>query len=323
MLSEINRLFGRDFILGFFFPAIAFIAGSMGEMHAFNIGASWLSISKEDPLKDTTILALVTLSLSLLLMGTNRLVFRTLEGYWPFDIGSHVNHLQLWLFRRLSRRIAELRRDPSDKAAAKYNKLMEKQAMRFPSREDLILCTAFGNSVRAFEDYPRVMYGFESITGWSRISAVLPKEFQATLANMRGGTDMWVNLWFVSTVLTIEFIGIAFHNGSNNLPAHIFWIPATTIVLALLASRQARISAERWGEWVKASFDVFLPELCSKLGYKRLVNPKEEREFWLMFSQAITYRYPDSMDDLAELRINDACATKNPKDEGDNEEEDD
>ncbi|HUD66245.1 MAG TPA: hypothetical protein VMQ17_16780 [Candidatus Sulfotelmatobacter sp.] len=129
-----------------------------------------------------------------------------------------------------------------------------------------------------------------------------------------------MNLWFVSTVLTIEFIGIAFKNGSNNSPAHLFWIPATTIVLALLASRQARISAERWGEWVKASFDVFLPELCSKLGYKRPVSPKEEREFWLTFSQAITYRYPGSIDDLAERRINEPC-TKKPQ--GDNEGEDD
>mgnify|MGYP006193474647 CR=1 FL=1 len=58
------------------------------------------------------------------------------------------------------------------------------------------------------------------------------------------------------------------------------------------------MAAEQWGEWVKAAFDVFLPALCHKLGYKKPRTAEDERKFWLSFSQGTAYRYFDSLRDL-------------------------
>jgi len=75
--------------------------------------------------------------------------------------------------------------------------------------------TSFGNAVRAFEDYPRVLYGFESINGWSRLNAVIPKSYQDILGNKRAMTDFWVNVWFVSLLTIVEYsvVTIKEHRG--------------------------------------------------------------------------------------------------------------
>ena len=57
----------------------------------------------------------------------------------------------------------------------------------------------------------------------------------------------------------------------------------------------ARKAAEGWGEWVKASFDVFLPELRAKLGFSPPETMEQEQELWKGFSQAIIYRYPSAI----------------------------
>jgi hypothetical protein len=50
-------------------------------------------------------------------------------------------------------------------------------ANRFPPDRKDLLSTSFGNTVQAFEDYSRVMFDFESITGWSRLNTVVPQQF--------------------------------------------------------------------------------------------------------------------------------------------------
>ncbi len=175
---------------------------------------------------------------------------------------------------------------------------MYKAAVRFPAEERYVMCTAFGNSVSAFEDYPRTMYGFESINGWPRLNAVLPKDFREILGNMRAGTDLWVNIWFVGLLLTAEFLTMALWRSQWRHP----WIPAVSILVAVFASWQARIAAEGWGEWVKAAFDVFLPTLCSRLGYERGRDLEEEHRLWDTFSQAIVFRDPLSLQALADRR---------------------
>jgi hypothetical protein len=54
-------------------------------------------------------------------------------------------------------------------------------------------------------------------------------------------------------------------------------------------------AALEWGNYIKASFDVFLPELYKKLGFKYPLTRDEERENWMRFGQAIIYRYKSYM----------------------------
>jgi hypothetical protein len=183
---------------------------------------------------------------------------------------------------------------------AKRDALMKKAALNFPSKERLVLATSFGNTVRAFEDYPRVMYGFESIRGWSRLNAIMPKDFREAISNARSLTDLWANIWFLSLVIVGEFIFLAMRHSWSFWG---LWIPACAVLVAIFASWQARVAAEQWGECVKAGFDVFLPELCKKLGYKKPEDTMAEREFWYKLSQGILYRHPPSLDKLNTLRL--------------------
>lgn len=321
MLDEMSKIFGRDFTIGFFVPSLAFLAASIGVFHAFGMAQSY-TIDTVNPLKDVTFLALVTFVVAFCLMALNRIVFRTLEGYWPFELGRHLNYIQRLRFRRLHSRLKKLTKEKSEcqekgeefeklreRKVRERNKLMGNAAQRFPSKEGLVLPTAFGNTVRAFEDYPRVMYGFESINGWSRLNAVMATDFREAIASMRAITDLWVNLWFLSVLVMAEYLIIAGWS-SRFMDNSLIFVAGT--IAALLASRQARMAAEQWGEWVKAAFDVFLPDLCLKLGYKHPKNRETEHELWYTLSQAFVYRNAPSLGKLVSFREDSATELSGP-----------
>lgn len=317
MVEDVNKIFGRDFVIAFFVPSLAFLFVTIAYLHVSGRPISWLKINPDDPLKGSTFIALVTLTASFCLMSVNRLVIRTLEGYWIFDLGRSIRFIQTARFRWLQSRIETLTKEAirckeqkiTFTKRRKRNRLMLRAAQRFPSREDQILCTSFGNTFKAFEDYPRVMYGFESIQGWSRLNTILPKEFRETLSSTRSLTDFWANIWFLSLVFIAQYIVVEIlflgHTSDVRILLKAFpdaWFLYSAIVVAFVSSWQARIAAAQWGEWVKAAFDVFLPKLCTKLGYKRPLDIKAEREFWTKVSQAIVYRDPVSLEELTDLR---------------------
>jgi len=307
VLTEFNKIFGRDFIVAFFVPALIFIAANIGLLEIFKIRPVWLQINSADPLKDTTFLALIILVTSFCLMALSRLIFRALEGYWPFNLGIKLNFFQKRQYRALKKQLEELKAENEQcrKENTKfskiliYDRLMRRLALDYPSEEHMVRATAFGNTVSAFEDYPRVMYGFESITGWSRLNAVIPKEYREQIGSARALTDLWVNTWFVSLIFVIEYLAIISY---WNYELKFYWIPCIGFVVMFAASWRARIAAQQWGEWVKAAFDVFLPALCQKMGYKKPSTIEAERKFWLSIGQGITFRYRGSLNGLDNSR---------------------
>src|SRR5712692_4078105 len=86
-------------------------------------------------------------------------------------------------------------------------------AERFPPEEDQLLPTAFGNTIKAFETYPDVMYGFDAIEGWTRLLAVIPKDYRELIETTKAETDFWVNLWFISLLILCECVGATFYTG--------------------------------------------------------------------------------------------------------------
>ena len=221
MLTELNKIFDRDFVIGHFIPALAFIAASIGLLFGFGTLPLWLQLKADDLLKDTTLMALISLVAALSLMALNRVIFRLMEGYWVFHLGRQLNFFQRWRFRRLHRRLrllSEQKNRCGDQAfphMAKFRELKLQSVNHFPSREDLQLPTSFGNAVRAFEEYPLLMYGIESITGWSRLHAVVPKEYRETLSGMRSSMDFWMNLWFLSFVVMGEYLYLTARIGAS------------------------------------------------------------------------------------------------------------
>jgi hypothetical protein len=193
----------------------------------------------------------------------------------------------------------------------KLGRLLRQKAEQFPD-EDFLLPTRFGNTLRAFEVYPRLIYGFEGVEGWNRLLAVMPKEYRDLVDDAKVQTDFWLNLWLISLLLILECVGLAV-----GLAVYIFASPAAAydqyadsflmlllvpvfIVFAFFASHRARLAAVEWGDMVKASYDTLLPELGKKLGFTSSTTLKQNRELWEAFSRVIVYRHPDDMAELVE-----------------------
>lgn len=151
--------------------------------------------------------------------------------------------------------------------------------------------------MRAFEIYSRIMYGLDAIPGWERLLTVIPKDYRALIDDAKAQTDFWINMWFLSLLLALEYILILLLTQRYIL----IWVFPVAILSALFAAYRARIAAIEWGHYIKASFDVFLPELYTKLGFPHPLNRTEERSNLIRFSQAIIYRDELSLHDRALL----------------------
>ena len=185
---------------------------------------------------------------------------------------------------------------------------------RFPDKPNLVLSTAFGNTIRAFEVYSRIMYGFDAIPGWYRLLTVIPKEYQDLIDGAKAQVDFWMNVWFLSLVVVLEYIGLAlFHvapDAKERFPYPV--APLVAAAIALLTSQMATYAAKDWGNHVKAAFDVFRLDLLKKLAFelpaelpepmkKKPDYPQEalenqkERAVWKAFSQALIVGRVDLM----------------------------
>ncbi len=183
---------------------------------------------------------------------------------------------------------------PKNLRQDRIERLLER-AESFPSTEEQLLPTSFGNTIRAFEDYPRVIYGIESIDGWSRLIAIIPKEYVELIDNAKTQVDFWINISILSFLLLMEYIGLAIYTKS----LVVFWLPMLLLaIVAWLSPRFAISFAVQWGNYVKAAFDVFTPKLREQLGIRQPSNREDERKEWKAFSQTIIYRDRDQLPEL-------------------------
>jgi hypothetical protein len=186
--------------------------------------------------------------------------------------------------------------------------LMKKLASNYPDQKELLLPTSFGNTIRAFEVYPRVMYGLEGIEGWSRILAVVPREYRELIDDAKGQVDWWVNLGVMSLCFLIEvwvFIfsrwGLSpgwFYTMLNILLPLGVW----SILNSFLVSR-AISAAIGWGEYVKSAFDLYRFKLLESISVEEPKTKEDERTSWTKYSQAIIYRLPYVLPNLRDNKV--------------------
>lgn len=288
MFGELPKLLGRDFAIGFFLPFAVLLAATLGLLDAFDLTPRVVDKLDDNLLIGTTVAGVSTWLGAIALMGVNRSIYRFFEGY------GKTNPLQLLLFRqqkrydRLEDEIVKAKASPPSEKDP--SKLRLEQVREFPERENL-LPTRFGNVLRAFEVYPRIMYGIDSIPGWVRLVAVIPKEFLEIVNEARARTDFWVNLWLAGLVVAFEWVG--FSIGIRQVGQ--WWVPLASLFVAWIAYRRALSAAVQWGELVKAAFDIYLPDLWKKLGAPPPASRDEERRAWERFSQAVLYRRPNRL----------------------------
>src|SRR5882672_6960545 len=130
MNTELNKLFGRDFIIGFVLPALIFLFTTSMSFLYVGHPIEWLKLKPEDPFKESAFLAMVAFALGVLLQAINRELFRLLEGYWPAKLRGPLCKCQKKRFQELEDEVRELKMQ-REHHKGQYPKIA------FPKREEL------------------------------------------------------------------------------------------------------------------------------------------------------------------------------------------
>jgi hypothetical protein len=306
MFSELPKLFDRNFAIAYFLPVSLFMVVSTWLLNSFGYWSNIATIFTGNTLFDATLAVFAAWIVGILLLVLNREIYRILEGYGNynplklFESRTQKNYKKKverldWLDENFASLTAEQR--------SERTKLMKELVKSFPDQEGLILPTAFGNVLRAFEVYPRVMYGFEGIDGWPRIQAVLPKDYRELIEDAKAQVDWWVNLGVMSFLFLIEFWYVVFAKWGLTPAWYITMLNillplATYLLLNLVLSSRATSAAIGWGDYVKSAFDIYRFALLESLGIDAPKNREEERKLWTRFSQAILFNLPESLPEL-------------------------
>lgn len=317
MLSGLPKLADKSFIIGFFIPSLAFfivITALFSDVPWIESAAK--AVSEKDSLERLVYGALAVWVSAIVLMIINHILFQMLEGYrWPFSKLRFLLSRQQAHFEYLNGRFIQLRdewKNAGDKYPAKlrqeFDDVRRELVKKFPSEMKLVLPTRFGNSIRAFEDYSRQIYGADSIPLWLHLTTLIPKEFQTALEDARTQVNCLMNFVFLSTLvglaalarffMTLQWAAGASFESSKNLGQVFASSDMKLLIIAVAAFAFARIvyelSIERvyaWGSLVKAAFDCYLPKLAEMLGYELPATQKDQRAFWVAVSrQAIFHR---------------------------------
>jgi hypothetical protein len=314
LFGEIPKIFDRNFLVAYFLPTFGLVAASLGFVH----GLSLLAIAG-DAVKLGAFGIALPLILAVLLLALNRPLFQLFEGYGrcnPFRLlgaFSRIRHETIDTAKRSAEReVKKAEGAALAQLARRYENIRSELAERFPPSRDSLLSTFFGNAISSFEEYSRAMYGFDAVEGWPRLLAVIPKDYRDLIDSSKADTDFWVNLRLASFLLSADYIFSKLYM-KLDVPREILgelpplwphhltiWPSGLTLLSAALilcwwSARRATRSAIEWGVMVKSSFDVFLPDLYSKMGFTPASSANDLNATWNAFSQAIVYRLPDVM----------------------------
>jgi hypothetical protein len=314
MLSTLPKLADRAFIIGFLLPALVFSALGLWLFGDPDQVRDLLKIAKEDTAQLLLMLGGVWL-LSVLLLIVNQALYRCLEGYIPPL--SWRKRSRLRAARRIAalrgkaaRLRARLRTRPTPRDRREYREIMELVA-DLPPTPGEAMPTRFGNAIRAFEMYPREAYGADGVGLWFHVATLVPKELLASVNDARAVVDCLVNATFLAALIGLSTLGhivrevdwgalstaVAARDVAQLLalaPRFDLAVLLASLVLTYLSYRLAVILVPAWGQAVKACFDVGLPALAEKLGYKLADTEARRRAFWVQVSQTVRFRsFPD------------------------------
>jgi hypothetical protein len=311
MLSSLPKLADKNFVIGFIMPLLLGVVGVVALLHDLQpFRGIYASIQSADDFAKLTILALLLWTAAILLMILNHLLYRLLEGYFgPFNRERRRMRMRK-TFRCERKRLVATQAivsDPmvwvSDALKDGYYRDLRVFCATWPTHEEAVLPTRFGNVIRAFETYPEMNYGVESISTWMRLQGVMSKDARVMVDDARAQVDFFVNLW----VFALVFSGIAVGRCAYaawrwaNWPDLHLVLPMSWgygaaaiggIVVCRLAYEGAVGCAVAWGDLVKTSFDLYLPALAKQLGYKLPPTDAERRDFWDDVASSFLYQTP-------------------------------
>lgn len=300
MFGALPGLADRSFIIGYLVPAIvlALVSGYLfSDLNSVQL-MSAAANAADGKLDDIVVAAAFVWFTGLGLMILNRPITQMLEGYYgPFVLGGP-RAAAKW--RALTAERQALGDEWSNSAEGafpeekrlRYEVLGALLSSQFPVEERLVLPTRFGNAMRAFEGYSRLIYGADSIMLWPHLLSVVPDAMRSSIDDAQSQVSCATNLTLVGFII----IGICLIRFSISIPTHAEVIYPTVIGVAILATwfcyEMAIERALAMGGVVKAAFDCYLPALSKIMGFQPTGKLEDERAFWEAVSRRLVYRRP-------------------------------
>jgi len=316
-IGELPKLFDREFAMAFLLPVMIFIVLINEIANIFVKGFNLLDLLQNNLIISTTILGLVSWLIGILLLMANRFLYRVLEADFEWKPLKFFTKFFTEFEKNRYHKLINKIKGPCKEDCKEYckldkfppveqeksRKLMIELYTQFPDQKCLILPTRFGNAMRASEVYPRVMYGIESKAGWSRMLTVIPKDYRDLMDNQKAHIDLWVNVAFLGIGLILEYLyllGMAIFNRPIQTAIQSWWILVPIIIVIAIKGSTvfARNAVVDWGDYFKAAFDVYSPQLRKSLGFELPKNRKEEIKQWTNFSHAIICHKPKFIPEL-------------------------
>jgi hypothetical protein len=303
MFASLPKLADKNFVIGFLLPALL---GSVAFVSLFRdqvmIKSVYIAIWNQNAFATLTVVAIAVWTGSVLLLIGNDLFYKVLEGYrGPFNQPKWRKKMQRQFKKELDYLKGTISRfegsRPTEEEKREYRRRFATFSESFPRGEHLVLPTRFGNRIRAFETYARRVYGVDAIPAWYRLTAVVPKDFLAQIADARAQVNFFVNVW----VLAVLFAGLAV--GRFLLMLFLLGLPyafilswgflvaaGVAVILAYASYCSAVFLVKNWGEAVKSAFDLYLPALAKQLGYNLPARRVDRERFWDKVTSMFLYR---------------------------------
>jgi hypothetical protein len=227
---------------------------------------------------DVALLVVVVTLLAVLLQPLQLRLVRLLEGYWGG--GQVAGMLSRVLLTRQSRRrdalvkraMVESKPDgspgipPADAVAAQ-----EALTARFPSAE-LLLPTALGNALRAFEERAGRPYGLDIVVIWPRLYPLLPDPVRAVVDDLRDQLDVSARISATAIVVAAVTATLLWGDG--------WWllVPAGALGVGRIAYSGAVSAAVAYGQGVRVAVDLHRFDLLRSLHLPLPVDREAEQD---------------------------------------------
>ncbi|MDQ0324483.1 hypothetical protein J2R99_000332 [Rhodopseudomonas julia] len=307
MLGKLPDLIDKAFFIGYFLPAAILVGGIELCLHAFGVLPAFLAVEKISDFFDAVVLIAAVWLLAILLLALNRTLLRLMEGYvhvFPFTL------MEFWkrtAFRYDVKPVLDLQAEidaaaqygrPAPDYPSDHSERLRRAAEDYPHAQEHVLATRFGNVFRALEVHSAVIYGLDAIPAWPRLESVIPESFSKLIDEAKAQLDFAVNTFYAGLVILGLYGGLA--AWSQELPA--WWLPPLALLVAIIARHMSLDALHQYGDYVKASFDLYRPELANRLGLSLPDNAKDEIRMWTLVSQYLIYRHHGTYAALDEFR---------------------
>ncbi|MDR3419454.1 MAG: hypothetical protein P4L83_25020 [Nevskia sp.] len=335
MFASLSKLADRNFVVGFFLPTLLAVLAALavfGKVPWFQYPHGELGSTEK--LGDITGVVVTVWLCGVLLLAVNYWLYRFFEGYlWPISAIPFLRNRQVRRFRELNRRL-DGTADPVEEAwlrIALFNS--------FPSREEWLLPTRFGNAIRAFEVYAVDIHGADAVAVWFHLMAVASKDYLGFIDAARAQVDFFLNLCvlailFAAAVLVQLGWDLDWRSLNAAMPLHEHLAVFTrgvdfcvvgpalagSVAVAFIAHWWALASVPAWGSWVKAAFDLYLPDLAEKLGFEHPRTLERRKQFWTDVSQRAAFGDPFRPEDWPQVKP--AAKAETAKDDNEDAAED-